>query len=220
MRIGMIGAGFMGRAVAQRALDAGHEVMISNSRGPQTLTSLVSGVVGCQTGTVEQAIAFGDLVLIAIPFSKIQTLPAALLEGKIVMDANNYYPERDGQIAALDTHQTTTSSMLAAHLAGAKVVKAFNAILARDIDEHARPASATDRRALPIAGDDAQAKAVVSQFINEIGFEVVDTGTLADSWRFERAKPCYCISLQTEELKKAIAAAERTVEVEHGSWRR
>lgn len=220
MRIGMIGAGFIGRAVAQLALDAGHEVMISNSRGPETLTSIASGIMGCQTGTIEQAIAFGDCVLIAIPFSKIHTLPAKLLEGKIVIDANNYYPERDGQISVLDTHQTTTSSLLAAHLTGSKIVKAFNAILARDIDRDARPNTTADRRALPIAGDDSAAKTVVSQFINELGFDVVDAGSLADSWRFERAKPCYCISLKTDELKQAIAAAQRTVEVEHGSWRR
>ncbi len=219
MRIGIIGAGFIGRAVAQLAIAAGHEAMLSNSRGPQSLTSVTSGIPGSQVGTVEQAAGFGDVVLVAIPFEHYQSVPAQWLEGKVVLDANNYYPQRDGRIAALDRFETTTSRLLAEHLPHSSVVKVFNAILARDLERDSRPAAAPDRRALPVAADDPVAKALVIQFLDEIGFDAVDAGGLDESWRFERAKPAYCISLDKAGLKAALAAAQRDVELPDGSWR-
>ncbi|KKB64753.1 NADP oxidoreductase [Robbsia andropogonis] len=218
MKIGIIGAGFIGRAVAKLSLAAGHDVMVSNSRGPKSLSSIPSGI-GCQVGTVEEAASFGNIVLLAIPFSAYTSIAPQLLAGKILMDANNYYPDRDGNIAPLDRHETTTSEMTAKHFASAKVVKTFNAILAKDLEEDGRPAGASDRRALPIAGDDIGAKATVADLLDQMGFDCVDAGSLKDSWRFERAKPAYCIRLDAENLTKALAAAERDVEVEHGAWR-
>lgn len=220
MRIGIVGAGFIGRAVAQIALAAGHEVLLSNSRGPQTMSSVLAGITGCQIGTAEQATQFADVVLLAIPYEHIPSLPPAWFEGKTVLDANNYYPDRDGHIAALDTFQTTTSRLLAEHLRGATVVKVFNAILAADLLTDTRPHGSSERRALPIAADDAQAKALVAGLLDELGFDAVDAGGLDESWRFERAKPAYCAPLDKAGLEIALAAAEREVELPLGSWRR
>ena len=133
------------------------------------------------------------------------------------MDACNYYPQRDGAVPELDTHATTTSQIVAEHFAGAKIVKAFNAILEKDIEKDAAPAASPARRALPIAGDDPEASQVVRGILETLGFDVVDAGQLAEGWRFERARPAYCVPLQTGELKKALEKAGTCVE--EGSWR-
>ncbi len=218
MRIGIIGAGFIGRAVARLGLAAGHDVMVSNSRGPRSLSSIPSGIGG-QIGTVEEAAAFGEVVVVAIPLSQYQTILAAPLAGKVVLDANNYYPERDGHIPELDARETTTSGMLARHLQQSRVVKAFNAILAVDLEKGGQLVASGRRRALPIAGDDHSAKATAAGLLDQFGFDCVDGGTLAESWRFERAKPAYCVPLDRDGLVRALAAAERDVEVSEGSWR-
>ncbi|MDR6578486.1 NADPH-dependent F420 reductase [Pseudomonas extremaustralis] len=213
MKIGVIGAGFIGRAVAQLALAAEHEVMLSNSRGPQTMSSVLSGIRGVKVGSAQDAAQFGDVVLVAIPFEHYRSVPAQWLEGKTILDPNNYYPERDGHFPALDRFETTTSRLLAEHFSHSKVVKVFNAIFATDLTEHARPHGAPDRRALPVAADDAGAKAQVIGLLDELGFDAVDAGNLDDSWRFERAKPAYCVPLDQAGLRAALAAAERTVEL-------
>ncbi|KAA8561434.1 hypothetical protein FX985_01486 [Pseudomonas extremaustralis] len=213
MKIGVIGAGFIGRAVAQLTLAAGHEVMLSNSRGPQTMSSVLSGIRGVKVGSAQDAAQFGDVVLVAIPFEHYRSIPAQWLEGKTILDPNNYYPERDGHFPALDRFETTTSRLLAEHFSHSKVVKVFNAIFATDLTEHARPHGAPDRRALPVAADDAGAKAQVIGLLDELGFDAVDAGNLDDSWRFERAKPAYCVPLDQAGLRAALAAAERTVEL-------
>jgi predicted dinucleotide-binding enzyme len=206
MKIGLIGAGYIGRALAGVAVKLGHDVMVSNSRSPDTLFTLVN-TLGVKVGTAEQAAAFGDVVIVAIPLKAYRSLPADRLAGKIVIDANNYYPQRDGHIAALDNHSTTTSELLAAHLSTAKVVKAFNAIVAGDIGADGRPAGSPDRRAHPIAGDDAAAKAVVAALVEQIGFDVVDTGPLSEGRRFQEGTPAYCVRLDTAGLRAALAAA-------------
>jgi predicted dinucleotide-binding enzyme len=213
MKIGVIGAGFIGRAVAELALAAGHEVMLSNSRGPQTMSSVLSGILGVLVGSADDATRFGDVVLVAIPLEHYRCVPAQWLEGKVVMDANNYYPGRDGHIPQLDSFETTTSRLLAEHLPHAHVVKVFNAIFAPDLTLDARPHGAPDRRALPVAADNAAAKTQVIQLLDDLGFDAVDAGGLDESWRFERAKPAYCIPLDQAGLKAALAAAERTVEL-------
>lgn len=219
MRIGIIGAGYIGRALASHAVRNGHKVMISNSRGPHTLREMAAAL-GCLAGTADEAAEFGEVVFVAIPLKNYKSIPSHPLSGKIVVDANNYYPQRDGRIEVLDARTTTTSEMLARHLAGAKVVKAFNAIMQADLQNDGRPKGSSQRRALPIAGDDDAAKRLVAGLVDEFGFDPVDAGTLADSWRFERAKPAYCIPLNAAELRQALAAAERDVELPHGSWRR
>lgn len=219
MNIGIIGAGFIGRALATLAIKSGHDVMISNSRDPQTLGSTAIAI-GCKIGTAQSAAEFGDVVMVAIPFSNYLTLPVQALSGKIVIDANNYYPQRDGQIPELDTNATTTSELLARHLKHSRVIKAFNAILQADLAKEGRPAGAAHRRALPISGDDLSAKKTVTQLVNEFGYDVVDAGPLTEGWRFQRAMPAYCIPLNIDGLKQALAAAEVGVEVPAGSWRR
>ncbi|REE19045.1 hypothetical protein B0G71_2117 [Paraburkholderia sp. BL27I4N3] len=218
MKIGILGAGFIGRAMATLAKQNGHEVMISNSRDPRTLIS-TAAALGCAVGTAQEAASFGEVVVVAVPFSSIGALPAAALDGKIVIDTCNHYPERDGEIEALASHATTTSQLLAAALPGARVVKAFNAILARDLETDGSAPHTAKRRALPFAGDDESAKRVVSELLDQFGFDPVDAGALADSWRFERAKPVYCIALDRAGMLEGLAAAQRDVEMAHGSWR-
>ena len=135
------------------------------------------------------------------------------------LDANNYYPERDGRIEALDSQAMTTSELLAVHLKDAKVVKAFNAILQGDLEKDGRPAGTAGRRALPIAGDDAEAKRIAIDLIDQFGFDVVDAGALSEGWRFQRAMPAYCVPFNVPALTQALAAAQRGVELPHGSWR-
>lgn len=219
MKIGIIGAGFIGRALARLAVSRGHDVMIANSRGPETLTS-TAVALSCRTGTVQEAAAHGDVVVVTIPFRAIFDLDPAPFAGRIVIDTNNYYPERDGVFPALDDNSDTTGAMLARHLAGARVVKAFNAILQGDLEADPRPRGAADRRALPLAGDDAEARAIVAALMDEFGFDPVDVGPMADSWRFERGKPCYCVQLDRKGLQEALAAARRGEVVPTGSWRR
>jgi len=205
MKIGIIGAGFVGRAISKLALKAGHQVMLSNSRDPKTLFTLTR-TTECQAGTPQQAAEFGDIVVIAIPLEAYRSVPAAPLVGKVVIDANNYYPDRDGRIPELDQHQTTTSEMLAKHLPESRIIKAFNAIRMDDLLNDGLPASAAERRALPIAGDDAQGKAIVTALLDEFGFDVVDAGGLAEGWRFEAGTPVYCVPLNQEQLKAGLQA--------------
>lgn len=208
MKIGIIGAGVVARAVGKLAVAQGHSVMISNSRGPQTLFSL-RHAIGAEAGTAEEAAAFGDIVLIAVPLAAYRAVPAAQLAGKVVLDANNYYPDRDGRIAALDAEETTTSEMLAAHLPRSRIVKAFNAIIMNELETDGRPAGTPGRRALPIAGDDAEGKAIVTSLIDSFGFDVVDAGPLSEGWRFQRDTPAYCAKLTRSELERILAATRQ-----------
>jgi predicted dinucleotide-binding enzyme len=185
MNIGIIGAGHIGSTSARLFLDAGHDVAISNSRGPETLRDLIAELgPNARAATPEDAARFGEIVLLAIPLKDYTTLPAEDLRGKIVIDAMNYYPNRDGNIAALDSGETTSSAMVAAHLTGARVVKAFNTIWFEHLKTKGnKSAPADQRRAIFVSGDDADAKAVVSHLIEEIGFGAVDMGSLAASHR-------------------------------------
>jgi predicted dinucleotide-binding enzyme len=182
MKIGVIGAGNIGANAARLFAMAEHEVMIANSRGPETLQQLVSEIGNsAQVGTIVDAAAFGDVIFISIPFGRYKELPAEAFDGKIVIDSNNYYPDRDGHYPQLDENKTTSSEMLAAHLNGAKIVKAFNTIWF----EHLRTQGNTElpieeRRVIFVAADDASAKRLVAGLIEDIGFGPVDTGGLND----------------------------------------
>ncbi len=183
MKIGIIGAGHIGGTTARLFIDAGHEVAISNSRGPETLRDLITELgPNARAVTASEAARFGDVVLVAIPLKDYKTLPVDELNGKIVIDAMNYYPNRDGHYAELDTAVSTSSEMLAAHLPGARVVKAFNTIWFEHLKTKGNKTTFADqRRAIFVSGDDAEAKAVVSKLIEEIGFGPYDMGSLADS---------------------------------------
>ncbi|MBQ1027310.1 NADPH-dependent F420 reductase [Micromonospora sp. C95] len=190
--VGLIGSGHIGGTVARLAVNAGYEVVLSNSRGPETLTDLVDEL-GAQAsaGTVEAAARAGDLAVVTIPLRSYRSVPAEPLAGKVVIDTNNYYPQRDGQIPELDEGAVTSSELLQRHLPQSHVVKAFNNIFFKHLLTLARPGDTADRSALPIAGDDPGAKAIVTDFLDRIGYDTVDAGTLADSWRFQPDTPAY-----------------------------
>lgn len=208
--LGIIGAGNIGSNVARAALAHGYEVVISNSRGPETLTDLVAELgSGAVAGTTADAARQGDLVLVAVPLKNIGDLDPALFAGKIVIDANNYYPQRDGLIPGLEDESTTTSELLQAHLPDAKVVKAFNHIAAAEIVAHAQPAGSPDRRALIVAGDDKAAREAVAAFIETIGFDAVDLGELSEGWRIQRDTPGYVTRRTARQLRDDVAAARR-----------
>jgi predicted dinucleotide-binding enzyme len=205
MKIGIIGAGFVGRAIGKLAVQSGHQVMLSNARGPHTLFSLPYAL-GCEIGTVDEAAAFGEIVVVAVPLAAYRSVPVEPLAGKVVIDTDNYYPERDGQIDELDRQQTTTSELLARHLPSSRIVKAFNAIPMPDLETEGRPVGAPDRRAVPIAGDDAEGKAIATRLLDEFGFDAVDAGPLSQGWRFERGRPVYCVPLSKTDLEKRLLA--------------
>jgi 8-hydroxy-5-deazaflavin:NADPH oxidoreductase len=190
--VGLIGSGMIGGTVARLSVAAGHRVVLSNSRGPETLAGLVTELGPlARAATCERAAGAGDIVLVAIPFGASESVPAEPLKGKVVMDTGNYYPQRDGQIAVLDDGELTSSGLLQQHLKEAHVVKVFNNIYFRHLASLARPHGAADRSALPIAGDDEKAKAAVADFLDSIGYDAVDAGSLAESWRQEPGSPAY-----------------------------
>jgi predicted dinucleotide-binding enzyme len=208
MRIGLIGAGSIGSTVARLALQLGHDVVLSNSRGPQTLTDLLSELGPRATaGTAAEAAAAGDVVVVSIPLKNYRQVPVGELAGKVVIDTNNYYPPRDGQIAELDDGSTTSAELLAAHLPQSRVVKAFNMIYYVDLGTHGLPAGTPGRRALPIAGDDADAKKVVTGLIDGFGFDVVDAGPLAEGRRFQPGAPAYGPRLDAAGMRAALKNA-------------
>jgi 8-hydroxy-5-deazaflavin:NADPH oxidoreductase len=208
--IGLIGAGHVGSKVARAAIASGYDVVISNSRGPATLAGLVSELgPQARAGTAEDAARAGDLVVVAIPLKAIGEVPAEPLVGKVVIDANNYYRRRDGNIVALDDEGLTSSELLQQRLHGAHVVKAFNHLNAHQITTDGTPPRTRNRRALAIAGDDPVGKARVAELIDGFGFDVVDAGLLAESWRIQPGTPGFGARLNAEELTAALASAKR-----------
>ncbi|HYZ56928.1 MAG TPA: NADPH-dependent F420 reductase [Streptosporangiaceae bacterium] len=190
--IGLIGAGMIGGTVARLAVAAGYDVVLSNSRGPETLTELVDELgPNARAATPAEAAEAGDLVVVTVPLKAYQSVPAEPLAGKVVLDTNNYYPSRDGQFPDLDDGSTTSSELLQKHLPTAKVVKCFNNIFFKHLQALARPAGSPERTALPIAGDDSQAKATVTAFLDAIGYDAVDAGRLAEGRRFQPGTPPY-----------------------------
>ncbi|WCE04835.1 NAD(P)-binding domain-containing protein [Pseudoxanthomonas sp. JBR18] len=220
MNIGFIGAGLQSRGIAHLALAAGQQVRLASSRRPEHMGEVSRQLPGAQVGMIEEVIVFADLIVIAIPLPAVVSLPTASLANKLIVDANNYYPDRDGRIARFDTHRITTSEWVAQCLPRSTVVKAFSAVLARDLYTDASLSGTPGRRALPVAGDDPVAVKRVVDWTDALGFDAVDAGPLRDSWRFERAKPAYCVPFDRAGLIQALAAAERNVELPHGSWRR
>jgi predicted dinucleotide-binding enzyme len=210
--LGLIGCGSIGGTVARLAVDAGLDVVLSNSRGPETLADLVAELgPRARAATGEEAAEAGDLVLVSIPVKGCPTLPAAALAGKTVLDTGNYYPERDGQIPALAAGKLTESEYLASQIPGATVVKVFNNIFFKHLLNLARPAGASDRTYLPIAGDDAAANGSVAAFLDAIGYGTVDYGPLADSWRQESGTPVYGTPYGAFDNEKGTPADEATI---------
>jgi 8-hydroxy-5-deazaflavin:NADPH oxidoreductase len=190
--VGFIGSGSIGSTIARLAVEAGHQVVLSNSRGPETLANTVAELGPRATAaTSGEAAAAGDIVVVTVPVTAFPDVPAAPLAGKTVIDTCNYGPERDWHIPELDDKSLTSSELLLRYVPDAGLVKAFNTIYFKHLLSLARPAGAADRSYLPIAGDSAQAKAAVTEFIDSIGYGVVDAGLLADSWRQSTGTPVW-----------------------------
>ena len=208
--IGLIGAGHIGSQVARLAVRNNYNLVISNSRGPGTLSALVAELgPRARAATAADAAKAGDIVVVTVPLKNYQAVPVEPLAEKIVIDTNNYYPERDGHIAELDNESTTTSELLQVHLPTSKVVKAFNHIYAAALTTDGQPAGTKNRRALAIAGDAPGAKATVARLLDQFGFDTVDAGPLKESWRIQRDTPGYGPRRTTEELRRDLAAAKR-----------
>lgn len=189
---GLLGSGNIGSTLARLAVDAGHDVVVSNRRGPDTLDGLVAELgPHARAATPEEAARAGDIVVVTVPFAARRDLPHAALAGKVVIDTMNYYPQRDGRVPELDDESSTSSEVLQALVPGATVVKAFNNIFFAHLAALPRPSGSPDRSALAIAGDDLAAKERVTSALDEIGFDVVDLGPLAEGWRTQPDTAAY-----------------------------
>jgi predicted dinucleotide-binding enzyme len=209
--LGIIGAGNIGSQVARAAVANGYDVVIANSRGPETLADLVAELgPRARAATVAEAGAAGDVVVVTVPLKAYRDIPVEPLAGKIVIDTNNYYWERDGRIAALDAGHATVSGLLQEHLPQSRVVKGFNHIMAKDITTDGAPAGTAGRRALATSSDHDDAVAFVTELYDRFGFDTVNVGPLAESWRVERDQPAYVVPQIRDELVANLARAERT----------
>ena len=209
--IGIIGSGPIGSTITRFAVEAGINVVISNSRGKESLSTLVEELGPLtRAGTPDDAATAGEIIIAAIPFYAYEKLPAESLKGKIVIDTMNYYPVRDGQIQDIDSWKFTTSKLVQRHLKNSKVVKGLHNQDAPHLNINASRTDRTKRTTLPIAGDDGDAKAKVAEFLDAIGYNSIDAGSLADSWRIEPGSPIYLFpyapqlpdGLTREEVKK------------------
>jgi len=206
MKIGIIGSGFIGSTLAEHLINLGHQVVISNSRGPETLTE-VAAETGATAVTAEEAAAAEDLIIIAIPEKAVPNLPTAILGASkaIIIDAGNYYPSRDGNLAEIENG--LTDSEWVAQVIGHPVIKAFNNIVVASLASKALPTGTADKVALSVAGDDSEKQAVM-ELIDKIGFDAIDGGPLSESWRQQPGTPAYCHDLDAAALKSALGKAE------------
>jgi predicted dinucleotide-binding enzyme len=211
MNIGMIGPGDIGEVIVRKVRDAGHRVQMANSRGPESLRGLAA-TTGAIPVSVEEAVQDVDMLFIAVPQKAISELPKGLLakarKETIVIDVGNYYPFRDGRIEELENG--LTESAWVERQIGRPVVKVLNSIIAKALAEAGRPAGSRDRVALPISGDDPKAKERVAQLIDRIGFDSVDAGTIAESWRQQPGSPVYCTNPTKEEVQLWLKNVDRS----------
>ena len=215
-KIGIIGAGQIGGTLTRRLTALGHKVFVANSRGPETLSDLAAET-GATTVSVPEAARGMELIVVTIPEKNIPNLPAGLFtdtpDRVVVVDTGNYYPrQRDGRIEAIEAG--LPESQWVAQQLGRPVVKAFNNIYARHLLDLGRPKDAADRIALPVAGDDKAAKAIVLKLVDELGFDGVDAGGLDESWRQQPGTPVYIKDFDAEGVRRALSEAkkERTTE--------
>lgn len=208
MRIGIIGAGNIGGTLARRFAEAGHEVYVANSRGPETLVDLARET-GAKAVTAREAARQGDVVIVTIPEKNIPGLPRDLFtdtrKDAVIVDTGNYYPRRDGYIPEIESG--TTESRWVANQLGRPVIKAFNNIYAKHLLKHGKPRGNSGRIALPVAGDDKRAKDVVIELLDDIGFDGVDAGGLDDSWKQQPGTPVYGTDFDADGVRRALAEA-------------
>jgi 8-hydroxy-5-deazaflavin:NADPH oxidoreductase len=206
MKIGIIGSGNIGGTLTRRLRALGHDVTVANSRGPQSLANL-SQETGAKAATIEDTAKNAEMVVLAIPTAAVTTLPLGAFSGKLIVDANNYSVDRDGEIQDVADKSLSSSRWTADHFPQANVVKAFNTIYADHLLRDGRPAGDDDRIALPVAGDDPGAKRVVMSVVDELGFDPVDAGTLDESWRQQPSTPVYGTDHDVAGVRRDIASA-------------
>jgi len=209
--IGVIGAGHIGSKVAEAAVKAGYDVVLSNASGPESLTRLV-GQLGSQAraASVEGAAEAGDIVVVSVPVGAFGDVPVKPLAGKVVISTSNYNASREGHIAEVDDGRITIAGLLQRHLPDSRVVKAFNMISAAEVPADGTPPGTPNRRALALAGDDADAKKTVTELYDRIGFDAVDAGPLSESWRFGRGQPAFIVRQNADQLRANLQRARRT----------
>jgi 8-hydroxy-5-deazaflavin:NADPH oxidoreductase len=208
--IGILGSGNVGTNLAKAAIAHGYDVVLSNLQGPEALAGLVSDLgPGARAATPAEAAEAGDFAIIAIPLTTIDQLPVDALAGKVVISTINYFPQRYGHIAAIDDGTTTAPGLLQGHLPASRVVRAFSMINAAEMSGDGHPAGDPKRRALALAGDDPAARRMVAGLYDEFGFDTVDIGGLAESWRIEAGQPAFVVRQNVAELTANVARAAR-----------
>jgi 8-hydroxy-5-deazaflavin:NADPH oxidoreductase len=208
--IGIIGSAHVGSNLAKAAIAHGYDIVLSNSQGPQSLAGLVSDLgPHARAATPEQAATAGGFAIVALPLTSIDQVPAEPLAGKVVIATINYFPGRLGHIAEIDNGTTTAPGLLQAHLPTSRVVRAFSMINAAEMPADGHPEGDPKRRALALAGDDPAAKHLVARLYNEFGFDAVDIGGLAESWRVDAGQPAFVTRQNVAELKANVAKARR-----------
>jgi 8-hydroxy-5-deazaflavin:NADPH oxidoreductase len=209
--IGFIGTGHIGAQVARAVSRAGYDVVLSNTHDPGSLAPLAAELGDrASAATVDKAAADADAVLVAVPIAAFDSLPVAPLAGKVVMVTSNYNRDREGAVPALDSGETTVPGLLQAHLAGARVVRAFSHISSGEVTSAGRPAGTPHRRALAIAGDDEEAKRVVAAIYDAVGFDTLDLGGLDEAWRVDRGQPAFIAHQDLAQLKANVDRADRS----------
>jgi 8-hydroxy-5-deazaflavin:NADPH oxidoreductase len=208
--IGFIGSGKVGSSIAKAAIAHGYDVVLSNSQGPDSIATLVAGLgPRASAATPAQAAARGDFAVVAIPLTSVDQVPVEPLAGKVVIATINYFPDRLGHVAAIDDGSTTAPGVLQAHLPDSKVVRAFSMIDAADMSGDGHPRGDPKRRALALAGDDPDARQLVANLYDELGFDAVDLGSLSESWRVDAGQPAFVVRQNLAELQANVARARR-----------
>jgi 8-hydroxy-5-deazaflavin:NADPH oxidoreductase len=211
MNFGVIGPGNIGEVIVRKLRDAGYPVKMANSRGPESLKDLAAKT-GAIPASLEQVVQYVDMLFVVVPQKAIPELPKGLLnkarQETIVIDVGNYYPFRDGRIDELENG--LTESVWVERQIGRPVVKVLNNIIAKALAEAGRPAGSRDRVALPISGDNPKAKEIVAQLIDRFGFDSVDAGAIAESWRQQPGSPVYCTNPTKEELQLLLKKVDRS----------
>jgi 8-hydroxy-5-deazaflavin:NADPH oxidoreductase len=209
MKIGIIGAGNIGATIARKLVASGHDVKLANARGPEAIRDLAHDI-GAIAVTKEQAVKDVDGVVLSIPFEKYVHLAGLFSDVPaqvVIIDTSNYYPVRDGAISEIDNGKT--ESVWVSEQLGRPVIKAWNAVLSYTLSERGTPEGTSGRIAIPVAGDDVKAKEIAMQLVNSTGFDALDAGTLADSWRQQPGTPAYCTELTLAALQVALTKADK-----------